>query len=352
MNINNLEIYEFLIKILNNKAKKINSTKMLIDLIETQIDKGEENLEIPVRVSRKLLYSNATGEVIESVQEKTVQNYKAKNLQQELDKTIDEQQVSREFFSNLGVRPIICENATEGNQAKEFWIELQRIDNSFHQKVKLNSVFDDTISELAEPDVPANKLDIVYERTKFDEIKISRRAKFFFNKDGELIVRKPKGIAFMLYLMAGYLFNWMILFSSVLLFILYVYSKSVWLIYLSFIYIVVLTLFSFSAHKNKYKRLHSLVQRRIIKAPEFLLHIDQYNADLELNRPTDFNIAKITEYYSTCPICQSRILVDYGDEIYKHYMVGRCRNAPDAHVYTFDRVTLKGFFLGHEGYLK
>lgn len=352
MNINNLEIYQFLIKILNNKPKKINSTKMLIDLIETQIDKDEENFEIPVRVSRKLLYSNATGEVIESVQEKTVQNYKAKNLQQELDKTIDEQQVSRDFFSNLGIRPVICENATEGNQAKEFWIELQRIDNSFNQEVKSNSVIDDAIFELAQSHVPVNKLDIVYERTKFDEIKISRSAKFFFNKDGELIVRKPKGIAFMLYLMAGYIFNWIILFSSVLLFILYVYSKSVWLIYLSFIYIVVLTLFSFSAHKNKYKRLNSLVQRRIIKAPEFLLHIDQYNADLELNRPTDFNIAKITEYYSTCPICQSRILVDYGDETYKYYMVGRCRNAPDAHVYSFDRVTLKGFFLGHEGYLK
>ena len=33
-------------------------------------------------------------------------------------------------------------------------------------------------------------------------------------------------------------------------------------------------------------------------------------------------------------------------------LVGRCREAPHAHVYSFDRVTLRGYFLGHEGYLK
>lgn len=123
-------------------------------------------------------------------------------------------------------------------------------------------------------------------------------------------------------------------------------------IYLSFVYIIVLAIYVYYNHNSKYKRMHSLVDRRIIKSPEFLLHIDQLNAYLELNRPKNFNIAQITEYYSTCPICQSKILVDYGDETYKYYMVGRCRNSPDAHVYSFDRVTLKGFFLGHEGYLK
>ncbi len=347
MNINYLETYEFLIKILNNKSKKINTTKMLIDIIETQIDKGEEDFEIPVRILRKLLFANATGEAIESVQEKTVQNYSAKKLQQELDKTINEQQVSRDFFNNLGVKPIICENTTEGNQAKEFWIEIQKLDN-----IKVSeptNIIETAITPRIETN---NTLYVTYQKTDISQIKISRRAKFFFDRNGELILRQPKGIAFMLYLMGGYIFNWIILFSSVLLFVLYIYSKSVWLIYLSFVYIVVLTMFTYSTYKNKYKRMHSLVPRRIIKAPEFLLHIDQFNADLELNRTTDYNIAKITEFTSVCPICGSKIEIDYGDQTYKYYMIGRCRKAPDAHVFTFDRVTLKGYFLGHEGYLK
>lgn len=336
MNINNLEIYKFLLEILNNKSKKTIRIKMLVEIIENQIDKGEENFNIPVRASRKLLYAIASGEDFKNVQEKTVQNYKVKNLQQELDNLIEEQQVSREFFSNRGVKPIICENATEGNKPKEFWIELQKFDDvPTSEPIKI-------IETAISPKIqPHNDLDITYQKTNISQIKLSRRAKFFFDNNGELILRKPKGIAFMLYLMVGYIFNWIILFSSVLLFVLYIYSKSVWLMYLSFVYIVVLAIFNYVAYKNKYKRMHSLVPRRIIKAPDFLLHIDQFNADLELNRPTDSNIAKITEFTSVCPICGSKVEVDYGDETYKHYMLGRCRKAPDAHVYSFDRVTLR-----------
>ena len=105
-------------------------------------------------------------------------------------------------------------------------------------------------------------------------------------------------------------------------------------------------------YKNKYQRMHSLVSRRIIKAPAFLLSGNQFNADLELFRPTDFNIARVSEIISICPICASQIQLSYGDDIYKYYLVGRCRNAPDDHVFSFDRMKLTGFFLGHEGYLK
>ena len=55
---------------------------------------------------------------------------------------------------------------------------------------------------------------------------------------------------------------------------------------------------------------------------------------------------------SSKPVSDKIRTVHYGKPDQKAPLVGRCREAPHAHVYSFDRVTLKGFFLGHEGYLE
>ena len=64
-----------------------------------------------------------------------------------------------------------------------------------------------------------------------------------------------------------------------------------------------------------------------------------------------YKVARVTEFIATCPICSAPIELADGKPDQKAPLVGRCREAPHAHVYSFDRVTLKGFFLGHEGYL-
>jgi hypothetical protein len=55
---------------------------------------------------------------------------------------------------------------------------------------------------------------------------------------------------------------------------------------------------------------------------------------------------------SSKPVSDKIRTVHYGKPDHKELLVGRCREAPHAHVYSFDRVTLKGYFLGHEEYLK
>lgn len=77
------------------------------------------------------------------------------------------------------------------------------------------------------------------------------------------------------------------------------------------------------------------------------------NADMEMYKgDSKFRITRITAFQSVCPICSAQIQIDYGKPDHKELLVGRCRESPLAHVYSFDRDTLKGFFLGHEGFLK
>lgn len=368
MNINKLDICDFLLKLANNTGKKSIVRKMLIELLEGEV---ENDQEFPVRQLRNLLYANAKDIDISLVQEKTPQKYKAEDLQQELDKLIEGQQIGLDFFGKLGVRPVVRENPTEGNQPKEFWLEFMPYDLSGRtenqkgkfskisvddvQSQNLDTLLKDSILLLQPPDIISdfkNNLDIVYERSALNVSNLSRRARFFFNQEGELIVRSPKGITFMLALMIGYVFNWIVLLATIGLFVSALLSKNIWMTVLTFVYLVVLIPFLYSNYKNKYQRMNSLVSRRIIKAPAFLLSGNQFNADLELFRPTDFNIARVSEIISICPICASQIQLSYGDDIYKYYLVGRCRNAPDDHVFSFDRMKLTGFFLGHEGYLK
>ena len=108
----------------------------------------------------------------------------------------------------------------------------------------------------------------------------------------------------------------------------------------------------YSFFKNTLLPLQKLTIDRVIKAPQFVfLSLNEDEADMEMYREGGSAITRITRFKSTCPICTAPILLEAGKPDQKAPLVGRCREAPHAHVYSFDRVTLKGFFLGHEGYL-
>ena len=78
------------------------------------------------------------------------------------------------------------------------------------------------------------------------------------------------------------------------------------------------------------------------------------NADIEMYRDRDkdkLNVARITEFTATCSICSGLVELANGKPDQKQPLVGRCREAPHAHVYSFDRMTMKGYFLGVPSYL-
>lgn len=93
--------------------------------------------------------------------------------------------------------------------------------------------------------------------------------------------------------------------------------------------------------------LYLLPYHRVVKAPMFFANINVDNADIEMYRNKDkLNIARITEFTATCPICSGVIELANGKPDQKPPLVGRCKEAPHAHVYSFDRMTMEGYLLG------
>ena len=102
-----------------------------------------------------------------------------------------------------------------------------------------------------------------------------------------------------------------------------------------------------------FKPLHHLMTHRVSKAPLLFASLNTDNADIEMYKGADgYRVARITAFTSICPICTAPIELADGKPDQKPPLIGRCREAPHAHIYSFDRMTLKGYFLGHEGYLK
>lgn len=53
-------------------------------------------------------------------------------------------------------------------------------------------------------------------------------------------------------------------------------------------------------------------------------------------------ITRFTRFVGTCPICTADVVLRKGKPDFSVPLVGRCVESPFAHVYSFDRVTMKG----------
>ena len=58
-------------------------------------------------------------------------------------------------------------------------------------------------------------------------------------------------------------------------------------------------------------------------------------------------ITRFTKFIATCPICTADIVLREGQPDQKAHLVGRCVESPFAHVYSFDRVTMRGKYLNN-----
>jgi hypothetical protein len=87
-----------------------------------------------------------------------------------------------------------------------------------------------------------------------------------------------------------------------------------------------------------------LVDDRIIMAPENLMSWSEGHLNLELaTTPDKKNKAlRLVKYASQCPICEAEILLDKGEPDFPRRIVGRCKESPREHIYSFDRITLSG----------
>ena len=229
----------------------------------------------------------------------------------------------RAVFDELGYIPFVNTNDTKGGKGNEriYWLEIKK----FTAEVDENH-------ETSEDNI------VHYERSNPADIKLSWLYKFIF-KNGELRNKSLRGLLMIT-----------VLFSSVIGWAAYVFIFSLVLVQdeqsftsLDLFWITCLSFFSFIMFKYWAIPLWNLPEHRVIKAPMSLISFAEDHADLEMYRDKDRNqITRVTKFKGTCPICTSDVILKDGKPDQKMPLVGRCVESPFAHVFGFDRVTLKG----------
>ena len=51
---------------------------------------------------------------------------------------------------------------------------------------------------------------------------------------------------------------------------------------------------------------------------------------------------QLVKYVAVCKVCGTQVVLEKGEPNFRRRIVGRCKESPREHVYSFDRVTKKG----------
>lgn len=325
--------------------------KYLKIIVSEQIKKigySEDEFE-PEKLSRQQIYAKA-----KNIDEKRVDSQTAKNavktakLKATLEAFINDQPDCKKAFIDLGYKPTIVTSPSGGGSKNKtlLWMEIQAIKNEAVEHIDeaalVNIDTDDDIESI--DDISS----ITYERKATSDIKPSLFTKLFF-RQGELKMLSFKGILLILMLLLSFFLDILIAIYAVFVVMLMneIPNLKLWQ---AFLYAILIPV-AYLNWRYFFLPLYSLPFERVIKAPMFFANVNVDNADIEMYRDADrLNVARVTEFTATCPICSGTVILAQGKPDQKQPLVGRCREAPHAHVYSFDRMTMKGYFLGVPDY--
>ena len=85
-----------------------------------------------------------------------------------------------------------------------------------------------------------------------------------------------------------------------------------------------------------------LLSDRIIPASELLLNWSEEPAQVESFKDGKARFIGLVRYGATCPVCAAAVELRYGEGTQRRRLFGCCVEAPQEHVFTFDRVTRLG----------
>ncbi|MET3466241.1 hypothetical protein [Variovorax atrisoli] len=90
------------------------------------------------------------------------------------------------------------------------------------------------------------------------------------------------------------------------------------------------------------RQLWWLLADRIVPAADVLVSWSEPPAQLESFKQGDARIIGLVRYSATCPVCAAAVELRYGAGHERRRLFGCCVEAPQEHVFTFDRVTRRG----------
>lgn len=286
MNNNHLEAYKFLSKLLDQRKERARSLKFLQIIIENQLENDTSNSEIPVHMLRKTLYAEVTETNLEDVDEKLAQKIKKDDLQNKLKEVIDAHETGKNYFSDLGLLPIVGETSSDKNEAKQFWIELiETTQSASTGQVSVDKIISTrTDSKTLRNDISnryltgtntrndleeSTELVVKYQRESSENVQGSYFSKLFFTNN-EMKVKTAKGIGFIIMLMLSFLANVLFAVVFIWLFIDVLTSDSAKPSFINVLLMFGFVAYAYFTYRFVYKPLHSLPRTRIVKAPDFL----------------------------------------------------------------------------------
>lgn len=355
MENNHLAVFNELHNQLLNYPRNTLWDRYLEVIVEEQLKQfkySDEGFE-PEKLSRQQVYARAKKIEESKVDSQTAKNaVKTAKLKSTLEAFIDLQPDCKKAFFKLGYRPIIVASTSGGGSKNKalIWMNIEAIKDEKLQQEQALEVTDIEDNEETENEDAENLNIISYERKATSEIKQSLFTWIFF-KEGELKMMSFKGILLMLVLLLSFFLDVLIAIYSLFIIMLMndIPNLKLWEAFLFVILIPV----AYLNWRYFFMPLYALPFERVVKAPMFFTNINVENADIEMYRNSDkLKVARITEFTAICPICSGVIDLANGKPDQKQPLVGRCREAPHAHVYSFDRMTMKGYFLGVPGYLR
>jgi len=98
--------------------------------------------------------------------------------------------------------------------------------------------------------------------------------------------------------------------------------------------------------KELYAPWFRVVDDCVVKAPLWVMALTEESCELEMFRQENFRWTRLVRFSADCPICGSNLELRPGKPDQNYPLVGRCIESPYAHVYSFDRMTLRGTYLG------
>ncbi|WP_201547994.1 hypothetical protein [Psychrobacter sp. Pi2-1] len=323
--------------------------KIIVSEQLRKIEYSDEAFE-PEKLSRQQIYAKA-----KNIDEKSVDSQTAKNavktlkLEATLEAFINDQPDCKKAFITLGYKPIIVTSASGGGSKNKtlLWMDIQTFDSEQSEQEQIDKLA--TVKADSDIEEDEDLSTITYERKATSDIKPSLFTKLFF-RQGELKMLSFKGILLMLLLLLSFFLDILIAIYAVFVVMLMneIPNLGLWQAFLFAILIPV----AYLNWRYFFMPLYLLPYHRVIKAPMFFANVNVDNADIEMYRDKEkLNVARLTEFTAICPICSGTIILAQGRPDQKQPLVGRCKESPHAHVYSFDRMTMKGCFLGVPDYL-
>lgn len=186
-----------------------------------------------------------------------------------------------------------------------------------------------------EPAAPQDEL--IYEYTRSPEVRLSVLGWLFLGHQGNTPTKSIRGLAWAGVFVGSGLVLVLIL---VLIFVSSLMQRP--LTTADFVGTVLLVFFGVLVQRYWVRPLVWLIEDRIIPAPLWVPALTEDACQLEMPKDEKHRYIRLVRYSGVCPVCAGLIELRYGMGLESRRLFGCCREAPQEHVFTFDRVTRKG----------